>query len=240
MVIETEAKRGQAQGRITVSNPSPEDFRARVYTSPFTYDKESGFKTLSESPKDLTPYLQFSPRELQVGAARKRNIRFIVRFPPSLPDGEYRTMIFTENLQKGTITETDSQTNVTLQTNIIPRIGVALYVRKGDVSPDLSFPSARVNPKTNQIQLLVNNKGKASAIVAGDWKLKKGKEVVQKGNIANTTVLAEGERYVIAKSLNKNQSKLAPGKYQLTGELGWGVNKKNRVPFTVDVTIPGR
>ena len=240
MVVETEAKRGQAQGRIIVSNPSAENFRARVYTSPFTYDKETGFKTLSESPQDLTPYLQFSPRELQVEASRKRNIRFIVRFPHSLPDGEYRTMIFTENLQKGTITETNSETNVTLQTNIIPRIGVALYVRKGDVSPNLNFPSARVNPKTNQIQLLVNNKGKASAIVAGDWKLKKGKEVIQKGNISDTTVLAKGERYVIAKSLSKNQSKLAPGEYQLTGELGWGVNKKNRVPFTVDVTIPGR
>ena len=240
MVVETEAKRGQAQGRITVSNPDSQDFRARVYTSPFTYDKETGFKTLDSSPKDLAPYLQFSPRELQVGASRKRNIRFIVRFPPSLPDGEYRTMIFTENLQRGTITETDSKTNVTLQTNIIPRIGVALYVRKGDVSPNLNFASARVNPKTNKIQLLVSNKGKASAIVAGDWKLKKGKEVIQKGNISDTTVLAEAERYVTAKSLNKNQSKLAPGEYQLTGELGWGVNKKERIPFNVNVTIPAR
>jgi hypothetical protein len=240
MVVETEAKRGQAQGRITVSNPSTQDFRARVYTSPFTYDKETGFKTLSKSPTDLAPYLQFSPRELQVGASRKRNIRFIVRFPPSLPDGEYRTMIFTENLQKGIITETDSKTNVTLQTNIIPRIGVALYVRKGDVSPNLNFSSARVDPKTNQIQLLVSNQGKASAIVAGDWKLKKGKEVIHKGNISDTTVLAEAERYVAAKSLTKNQPKLTPGEYQLTGELGWGVNKRNRIPFNVNVTIPRR
>ncbi|MDY6896513.1 MAG: hypothetical protein SWZ49_00320, partial [Cyanobacteriota bacterium] len=150
------------------------------------------------------------------------------------------TMIFTENLQRGTITETNPETNVTLQTNIIPRIGVALYVRKGDVSPNLVPDRVRINPKTNQLQLLVTNKGKASAIVAGDWKLKKGKEVIQKGNISDTTVLAEGERYLSAKSLNKNQSKLAPGEYQLTGELGWGINKKNRVPFNVNVTIPGR
>ncbi|WP_414623114.1 hypothetical protein [Calothrix sp. CCY 0018] len=239
MVVETEAKRGQAQGRFSVTNTDSKDFRARVYTSPFTYDKETGFKTLSKSPTDLAPYLQFSPRELQVGASRKRNIRFIVRFPPSLPDGEYRTMIFTENLKRGTITETDSKTNVTLQTNIIPRIGVALYVRKGDISPNLSFASARVNPN-NQIQLLVSNKGKASAIVAGDWQLKKGKEVIQKGNISDTTVLAEAERYLTAKSLNKNQPKLTPGEYQLTGELGWGVNKKERIPFNVKVTIPAR
>ncbi|MEO0841427.1 MAG: hypothetical protein AAF063_21290 [Cyanobacteria bacterium J06643_5] len=240
MVVETEAKRGQAQGRITVSNPSGENFRARVYTSPFTYNKETGFQILPKSPTDLTPYLQFSPRELQVGASRKRNIRFIVRFPPSLPDGEYRTMIFTENLQRGTITETNSETNVTLQTNIIPRIGVALYVRKGDVSPNLIPDSARFDLKTNKIQLLVTNKGKASAIVAGDWKLKKGKEVIQKGNISDTTVLAEAERYLTAKSLSKNQSKLTPGEYQLTGELGWGVNKKERIPFNVNITIPAR
>ncbi len=238
MVVETEAKRGQAQGRITVYNPDSQDFRARVYTSPFTYDKETGFKTLSESPTDLAPYLQFSPRELQVGASSKRNIRFIVRFPPSLPDGEYRTMIFTENLKRGIITETDSKTNVTLQTNIIPRIGVALYVRKGDVSPNLIPDSARFESKTNKIQLLVSNKGKASAILAGDWQLKKGKEVIQKGNISDTTVLAEGERYLTAKSLNKNQPKLAPGQYQLTGELGWGVNKKERIPFNVKLMIP--
>ena len=240
MVVETEAKRGQAQGRFSVSNTDSQDFRARVYTSPFTYDKETGFKTLSKSPTDLTPYLQFSPRELQVGASSKRNIRFIVRFPPSLPDGEYRTMIFTENLKRGTITETDSKTNVTLQTNIIPRIGVALYVRKGDVSPNLTPNSARFDSKTNKIQLLVSNEGKASAILAGDWQLKKGKEVIQKGNISDTTVLAEGERYLTAKSLNKNQPKLAPGEYQLTGELGWGVNKKERIPFNVKVTIPAR
>lgn len=239
MVVETEAKRNQAQGRFTVSNPNAENFRARVYTSPFTYDKETGFKALSSSPKDLTPYLQFSPRELQVAASSKRNIRFVVRFPPKLPDGEYRTMIFTENLQKGTVTKTDTASNVTLQTNIIPRIGVALYVRKGDVSPNLTPDSARFDPKSNKIQLLVRNSGKASAIVAGNWKLKKGKKTIQKGNISDTTVLAEGERYLKVQSRNKSQSKLAPGEYQLTGELGWGVNKKKRIPFSINVTIPG-
>ncbi|MGB3653254.1 MAG: hypothetical protein WBA41_18815, partial [Rivularia sp. (in: cyanobacteria)] len=129
---------------------------------------------------------------------------------------------------------------VTLQTNIIPRIGVALYVRKGDVSPNLIPDSARFDPKTNKIQLLVSNKGKASAIVAGDWQLKKGKEVIQKGNISDTTVLAEGERYLTAKFLNKNEPKLVPGEYQLTGELGWGVNKKERIPFNVNLTIPAK
>ena len=65
LVIETAAKQGQAQGNITVTNGDTKSFRSRVYTEPFTYDLETGFKLLDSSPFDLTPYLQFSPRELQ-------------------------------------------------------------------------------------------------------------------------------------------------------------------------------
>jgi P pilus assembly chaperone PapD len=58
LVIETAAKQGQAQGNITVTNGDTKSFRARVYTEPFTYDLETGFKLLDSSPFDLTPYLQ--------------------------------------------------------------------------------------------------------------------------------------------------------------------------------------
>ena len=56
MIVETEVQRGQAQGSITVSNLGAEDFRARVYSAPFTYDAEQGFQLLESSPQDLTPY----------------------------------------------------------------------------------------------------------------------------------------------------------------------------------------
>ncbi|MCC5658127.1 hypothetical protein LC608_14235 [Nostoc sp. XA010] len=240
MVIETQAKRGQTQGYITVYNQERNTFRARVYTSPFTYDHENGFQTLTSSPNDLSRYIQFSPRELEVPGTAKRRIRFIVRFPPSLPDGEYRTMIFTENLQTSTVTQTDAtNNNVKFQTTIIPRIGVAVYVRKGDISPNLIPNSARLNPQ-GQIQLLVQNKGKASAIVGGNWTIKQGSQVIKTGAINNTTVIAEGERYLSVDSLNKNQPKLklSPGEYKLSGELGWGENNKNKIPFSVNLTVP--
>ncbi|NJL63415.1 MAG: hypothetical protein HC903_18280, partial [Methylacidiphilales bacterium] len=87
MILETQAQRGQAKGIFTVSNLDEKAFRARVYTSPFTYDKEKGFQALTSSANDLAPYLQFSPRELQVEGSTQRSIRFITRFPPNLPDG---------------------------------------------------------------------------------------------------------------------------------------------------------
>jgi hypothetical protein len=237
MIIETQATRGQAKGIFTVSNLDEKAFRARVYTSPFTYDKETGFQSLKSSPFDLAPYLQFSPRELQVEGSTQRSIRFITRFPPSLPDGEYRTMIFTENLQATTVTESDNKKGVTVNTAIIPRIGVAVYVRKGNVFPKLVTTSAQFNPQTSKLQLLVSNKGKASAITSGEWKLKRGNQVVQTGNIGDTTVIAESDRYLSLIPAKSNQAQLSPGDYELSGELTWG-EKKNTVPFKVIVNIP--
>jgi hypothetical protein len=238
MVIETQVKRGQTQGSITVYNQDPQDFRARVYTAPFTYDREQGFQELKSSPNDLGKYIQFSPRELEVPGTRKRRIRFTVLFPPSLPDGEYRTMIFTENLQTSTVTETDKANGVTLLTSIVPRIGVTVYVRKGNIAPKLMTASARINPKSNKIELLVQNQGKATAIVAGNWTLKQGKQVIQQGTISDTTIIAEGERFVSVNLPKEKQLKLAPGVYQFSGELGWGENKNNKVPFNINLTVP--
>jgi hypothetical protein len=237
MILETQAKRGQAKGTFTVSNLSETAFRARVYTSPFTYDKERGFQTLKTSPYDLAPYLQFSPRELQVNASTQRSIRFITRFPPSLPDGEYRTMIFTENLQPSTVTETDNKKGVTVNTTIVPRIGVAVYVRKGNISPKLAASSARFDTKASKLQLLVANKGKASAITSGEWKLKRGNQTLQSGNIADTTIIAEGERYLSLTNSKSPQTQLSPGNYELSGDLTWG-DKKNTVPFKVNLVVP--
>ncbi|MBW4510859.1 MAG: hypothetical protein KME64_30740 [Scytonematopsis contorta HA4267-MV1] len=240
IVVETQSKRGQAQGLIKVSNLNEKQFRARVYTSPFTYDKVKGFQVLTNSPNDLTPYMQFSPRELQVNGSSERNIRFVVRFPPSLPDGEYRTMIFTENLETSTVTEEDKPKGVVMNTTIIPRIGVAVYVRKGNISPNIAATSARFEAATKNIELLVKNSGKATAVLAGNWKLKQGNKVIQAGEVNDTTVIAQGERNFLLKPSDANKTALVPGEYELSGELGWGENRKNRIPFRVPFTVPNR
>ncbi|MBD2503624.1 fimbrial biogenesis chaperone [Anabaena azotica] len=237
MIFETQENRGQAQGLITVTNLDSQAFRARVYTLPFTYNKETGFQTLSSSPNDLSPYLRFSPQEMQVPGSTQRNIRFVVRFPPSLPDGEYRTMIFTEDLQATTVTRNDEKNNVVVNTDLVPRIGVAVYVRKGNILANIIPDSTRLNPQ-GEIQLLVQNKGKASAIVGGNWTIKQENQVVKTGKIRDTTVIAEGERYLLVDAPTKDKSALLPGKYEVSGELVWGENKKNKIPFNLNLTVP--
>lgn len=228
LVIEVEAKRGQAQGIINVGNKTNESFRARVYAEPFTYSRDQGFQILGKGEKtDLTPYLQFSPRELNIPAEIERRIRFIVSLPPSLPSGEYRAVVFTENLK-----ETTNQNGARI--GLATRIGVTIYVRKGNLSPTLSVESASWNSEKKQIQILVNNTGEASARPQVNWTLKRQETVIKMGNLNSTGIVANSQRNFLLE-----YDDITPGEYQLNGELIWFEGKNQRQKsFNVNLTVP--
>jgi P pilus assembly chaperone PapD len=234
MVIEAQANRNQAEGIINITNITNEPFRARVYVQPFTYNRDTGFQTLSSSPADLTPYLQFSPGELTVPPGTTRRIRLISQLPPNLPDGEYRVVIFTENLRE--ISSTNKNGNAV---NIRAKIGSTFYVRKGNLSPKLTVDNAKFDAAQNQIKLLVHNQGTASVLPRAHWALKQGNKVVSSGKTEPTGIVAQSDRNFLLNLTSTKQTKLSPGNYQLTGELIWGENSKTQsVPFSMNVTIP--
>lgn len=182
MVIEAKAERGQAQGIITISNTSNAPSRVRIYAEPFTYSRDTGFKTLPSSPNDLTKYLQFSPRELTIKPGESRRVRIISRLAPSLPDGEYRAVVFNETL-------TDAKDSVGNNVSLVARIGVTLYVRKGNLSPNLAVNDANFNPQQKQIQLLIFNSGKATARPSVNWMLRRGDTVIKTGQVDASAVI---------------------------------------------------
>ncbi|MBD2560848.1 MULTISPECIES: P pilus assembly protein, chaperone PapD [Nostoc] len=232
LVIETKAERGQAQGMITISNTSKTPSRIRIYAQPFTYSRDAGFQTLSSSPSDLTKYLQFSPRELTVKPGEVRRVRLISRLAPNLPDGEYRAVVFNETL---TESKDAAGNNVTL----VARIGVTLYVRKGNLSPKLAIDSASFNPEQKQIQLLVRNSGQATVLPSVNWTLRQGQTVVKTGRVDANAVVANSDRNFLLSYPNKDQPALKPGQYELSGELFWGEDsKKSKLPFNLNITIP--
>ncbi|MFQ4143373.1 P pilus assembly protein, chaperone PapD [Chlorogloeopsis sp. ULAP02] len=231
LVIEAKADRGQAQGMITITNTSSNPSRVRVYAEPFTYSRDSGFQTLpTTSPNNLTPYLQFSPRELTIKPGESRRIRLIGRLAPNLAEGEYRAVVFNETLNES---KDSAGNNVTLAT----RIGVTFYVRKGNVAPKLAVDNASFNTRQKQIQLLVRNSGKATVRPSINWILRRGETVVKTGKVDATAVVAESDRNLVFNYPGKEN--LAPSQYQLSGELLWSENdKKSKLPFNVNVTIP--
>ncbi|MEB3178961.1 MAG: P pilus assembly protein, chaperone PapD [Nostocaceae cyanobacterium] len=232
MLIELQANRGQSDGVIEIANRGNKAFRARVYVQPFTYS-DKGFETLPSSSNDLTPYLQFSPRELNVPANTNRRIRFIARLAPNLPDGEYRAVVFTENLEEQKVTNQQGNTF-----NIKTRIGTTVYVRKGNVSPKLGVDNASFNNQARQVQLLIRNAGQASARPSVNWQMKQGERVVQTGTVNPSAIISQTQRNLLLDFSIKDKN-IAPGNYQLVGELvvGEGTNSRS-IPFNVNVAIP--
>ncbi|MEO1185274.1 MAG: P pilus assembly protein, chaperone PapD [Cyanobacteria bacterium J06636_27] len=230
LVIEKEATKGTARGVINITNTSNETFRARVYTSPFTYN-QNGFAELKSSPQDLSPFLTFSPRELVIQPGQTRQIRAISRFLPSSTKGEYRAVIFTEDLK-------EIRTNSGQQTiGVKPRLGVTVYVRHGDASPNLNVESASYNFKTKKITLQIKNSGNATARPKINWNLQNSSGKIANGKENAYTVIAEGERSIQI-DLSKNEKEIVAGSYKLAGELSWrDGDKDNNLPFNVDLNI---
>ncbi|WP_427158458.1 P pilus assembly protein, chaperone PapD [Aliinostoc sp. HNIBRCY26] len=234
MVIQAEANQRPAEGVIYVKNMTNEPFRARVYVQPFTYDRDAGFQSLQSSPTDLSPYLQFSPGELTILPGATRRIRLISQLPPNLPDGEYRVVIFTENLKE--INSTDINGNAI---SIRGKVGSTFYVRKGNVSPRLTVDSAQLNTTAKKIQLLVKNTGTASALPTANWTLKREGKIIRSGQIPPTAIVAQSDRNFLINLVAPDQPEITPGEYELTGELVWSEKSQSQtVPFNLNLAIP--
>ncbi len=231
LLIDVDAKADKARGVIDIRNSSDNEFRARIYAEPFTYDSNYGFKTLTSSPTDIRPYLQFSPQEVNLPKGGLRKVRMTVNLPASLPDGEYRAMIFTEPL-------VDLSANKTRGTTLVNRIGTAFYVRKGNIKPNLKIESLTWNRDTNKLQLLVRNSGKASTQTTATWSASQGGKVIRTGDSLSTTVIAEGDRQLFLQTSPTDPAPLAPGTYVVTGNMTAGQGKKQTQNFSFTVTVP--
>ena len=238
LVIQVQAQRGKAQGIIKVKNTTNEPSRVRIYTEPFTYDREQGFQTLEKSEQDLSSYLRFSPREMTIPPESERRVRLFSQFPPSLPDGEYRTVVFAESLTEAR----DAQQNLV---GVITRVGVTVYVRKGDLQPNLKVEQATYDPKAKQIKLLVTNAGEASILPKLIWKLTQNSQLVAEGENSKTAIIAKSDRFLqISPTIEDGNGVQKPvllksGNYQLSGELIWQIDNKNPniIPFETNLSV---
>jgi hypothetical protein len=234
LIIEAAANQGQSQALINIINTSNAPLRARIYTEPFTYNRDAGFQTLPSIPNYLGPYLQFSPRELTVPPGVSRRVRLMARLAPNLPDGEYRAVVFTETLN-------DSTNSNGKRVGVLTRVGTTVYIRKGNISANLVVDSAKFDNSQKQIQLLVHNSGSASVRPSISWTLNQGEKVVITGKSDLSVSLAQNERNFALNISDQDKSQLTAGNYQLIGNLTWSNNhKKTTLPFKVNLSIPGK
>ena len=244
MTIQVSAKRGQASGFITVSNPTDQAFRAKVYAEAFTYEAEKGFKTLTAEAagqSNLIPYLQFSPQDLIVPPKSTRRVRLITRLPANAPKGEYRAVIFTESLQEKQEVLDNKQGMLNLRT----RIGSTFYVYNGEISPaKVKIDSIQWHEGKQAFQVKLKNEGEVTERAFINWQLKKNNTIVHSGEVLPAGIIPQGERKVLLTpqiTEGRMTSPLSPGRYQLVGTLSWGeaIREQPSENFTLEVEVPG-
>ena len=233
LLLEEQVTRGRAQGVITLTNATDEPIRARVYSEPFTYGR-SGYVRLSEDAADLSPYLQFSPREMVIPPGGEQRVRLLGLFPPDLPEAEYRAAVFAEELVDSASTD-DGPLALQL------RVGSMVYMRNGDTAPSLVGMSAQpLAPEASaaepqMLELLVENQGEATARAAVDWQLYQEDEAVDTGTTTKHTIVAGRDRLF---PLTLSHS-LDSGSYTLRGDIRWiRDGEGHKEPFEVPVLVP--
>ncbi|MEM7555820.1 MAG: P pilus assembly protein, chaperone PapD [Cyanobacteria bacterium P01_A01_bin.84] len=231
IIIEKEASRGRVESVINVINTGDKTIRVRIFSQSFIYTQEGKFKILSTNKQDLSPYLQFSPRELSIAPKSTRKIRLLTLLDPNLPDAEYRAVIFAEHL-----IQNNSQNGGSV--GMITRVGTTMYVKKGSQSPSLVVDNSNFNKGIQRLRLLVKNQGNASVRPSVSWTLKQNGKLVREGKTIPATIITRTSRYIPLEDLSKNSSLIPPGKYELNGYLIWRENNEDRsLAFQLPVNI---
>ena len=148
---------------FTVTNNSAEPLRLRVVTAFLEPDERGTLQAREKHPHDLAPWLVLNPRRITLDPAEKRVVRFSIRPPADLPPGEYRTVVFFEELPARPDGREDTGTGFRIQ--ILTRLGVTIYGRVGDARPEvrLEAPSVAVEAEALRVKALLHNAGTAHA-----------------------------------------------------------------------------
>jgi P pilus assembly chaperone PapD len=230
MVTIAEARAGQIKSTININNQGNEPLRVRVYGEDFRYDKTKGFVSIPTHDRSALTYVQFSPRELVVPPGVTRNVRIGAILPPSLPDGEYRAVIFVEDLKERNIKESSGNAIV-----IKARVASVFFLSKGASKSELQISAASWDNIGKKLNIVVKNNGNQTSYPDINWEIKKDGKEIATNQIKGILVQSQNERETILNGGEKLTA-LASGNYILSGEI---INGKNpKTPFTMNINIP--
>jgi hypothetical protein len=235
MVTISTAKSGKSRGSINVTNNAQEPVRMRVYAESFAYDRKQGFVFTPKDDRSAVPYLNFSPREMVIPPGVTRNIRVAVTLPPSLPNQEYRAVVFVEELKVQDIQATNSPAS-NQKVSIKLRIGSVFFFSKGsDSIANIQASTAIWNPTDKKIAVLLENTGKQTARPEVSWRIEKNGQVVVKDTINGVIIQADNSREIILQ-INGKSPDLTRGEYKIVGDIVNGGQKP--IAFSLPLIIP--
>jgi P pilus assembly chaperone PapD len=230
MVTITEARGGQSKGSINITNNGQESIRMRVYAESFTYDRKKGFTFTPADSSSAVPYLQFSPRELEIPPGVTRNVRVAVTLPANLPNQEYRAAVFIEDLKERVVKPVNGGV-----LSIKARVASVFFFAKGNSSASIQATTATWDTSSKKLSVLLENRGNQSAYPDIDWRLEKDGKEVAKDIARGAIVQSQNSREIVLQS-NGQPLVVSSGEYKLSGNIL--VAGQKPIPFSIKVIIP--
>jgi P pilus assembly chaperone PapD len=221
---------GQSKGSINVTNKGQENLRVRIYAESFTYDRQKGFVFTAADDRSAVPYLQFSPREMEIPPGVTRNVRVAVTLPSRLGNQEYRAAVFIEDLK-----ERQVRSNNGGALSIRARVASVFFVGKGTGSANIQAVIASWDVANKKLNLLLENKGNQTAYPEVRWSIEKNGKEIAKDVFRGVVVQSENSREISLQS-GAQPLNLAPGEYKLSGDIL--ITGQKPIPFNIKVVIP--
>lgn len=143
-------------GVLSLVNRSDTAKTYRIRFADVIYNEQGGSNMVDQTPPGFPSaktFLRYSPRQVRLEPGEGQTIRVLVRFPGTLPDGEYRAhMVFQALPERGSVAsalesqvqsqDTGSNT-VSVSVGVTPGVAIPIIVRKGSVTANARLGGTR-------------------------------------------------------------------------------------------------
>lgn len=135
---------------VTLVNRGDEDGTYRLFFRNLRMDDNGTMEEITEddsaaNEKFADKMLRFSPRRVTVPARSKQTVRIVLRKPPGLEDGEYRSHLVFRKLkdQKSVLEKQASENQIAFSLRAVVEVTIPVIVRQGELSASMSIANAR-------------------------------------------------------------------------------------------------
>lgn len=196
-------------GEFTLLNTGDQDSTFRIEIINYRQDETGTYHPLDKplDPRfDPESVLRLSPRQFTIPQGGRQKVRFSLRKPADLPDGEYRFHISSTRMAEygpPALSGKGAAVGMTMNTGV----AIPVIVRHGQVQAsatlsDARYIAANANGKP-ELDFTINRRGNASLI--GDAKAiinQDGKDIVI-GSLSNLNVFNENAKRLVKMPLSQ-------------------------------------
>lgn len=191
-------------GTLTFLNQNTETTTYRLFWRDMRQDKEGKFVLMKEGedvPWSARQILRYSPRQVTLGPQESQIVRFALRKPKGLKEGEYRSHLVIaeqENASEDDGGDVNAPGPLSFQLNVAYSYSIPVVVVHGDLKSKVVFRDLRtrqVDGEEWELDAIIGNTGGASpmGIIRLEWEDDDGVHVVGEGG-AHNVYLPQRER----------------------------------------------